>query len=239
MAKGKRKSASKIGAAKKKSKFKESKTINIKRPRGRPPKDSRWNPEIGQYEKFIHYPEATIKVVNERLRKLEKVYDLAESSEEYQEMKKYAEDYPKTKGKIYNQKLLAEGKLRFIGKREFMKLTDEEKLYFIARMNVFLEAKTSTAGGINKARQQSYITFMQKYGKKYPNLTYEGYQAFFKAYNQYNKNKEDQYAYEDITMALKWVRIDQALKDNQIDQVMQNIRAGKFQNIDRRYFLRN
>ena len=234
-----KKKKSLTGAAKKKAKLKQSKIQLIKRPRGRAPKNTKWDPVSGTYEPYNPFPEATLKVANERLRKLEKVSKLAESSEEYILMKKYAESYPKTKGIIYNQKLLEEGKLRFIGKREYQKLTPEQQAYFVERINTFMSAASTTAKGIHAAHKKSYYEFMTRYGKNYPGLTQKMYEDFFVKYNRYVKVNNEFYEYSDITQALKFIRLDQAMKDHQIDKVMELIRKNKWSSIDSRYLLRN
>lgn len=243
-----RRKKSLTGAAKKKAKLKQSKTEFFKRPRGRAPKNTKWNPVSGKYEPYNPYPQATIKVANERLRKLEKVLtekakaqgfkSMAESSEAYQEMLKYAESMPKTKGRIYNQELLKEGKLRFIGKKEYEKLSEEEKAYFVERMNAFLANKSSTTSGILKAHDQSYYTFMSKYGKNYPNLTKKQYFEFWEKYNVYVNLNNEHYSYTDVTRVLKFVRLDTALHYNQLDKVMSLVSKNKWDEIDSRFLLR-
>jgi hypothetical protein len=194
------------------------------RPKGRPPKNSEWNYKTGQYEKAL--PRELLKAANERLRKLEKVSGLSKSSEMYQLMSKYAESYPKTKGKIYDQEALEQGKLRFINKTKFDKLSADEKEYYIERLKRFMESTTTTKLGIKAAHKQSYDTFMKRYGKKFPNLTQEQYEEFFKAYN-YNVvgDSEDHFEYSEWSKVLDNIKIDEVMTDREMETVMQYVRA--------------
>lgn len=194
------------------------------RPKGRPPKNSEWNYKTGRYEKA--YNRDLVKAANERLRKLEKVNKKFKSSEMYQLMQKYATGYPKTKGKIYDQQMLMEGKLRFIGKKKFDKLSMEEKQYFIDRLARFLESNTTTASGIAQAHKQSYETFMERYGKMFPELTQSQYEEFFTTYN-YNmvSDSRDHFQYSEWVKVLNNIKIDEAMSAGQMNEVMQYVRA--------------
>lgn len=194
------------------------------RPKGRPPKASEWNYKTGKYERS--YPAALVKAANERLRKLEKVFGLSQSSEIYQLMTKYKTSYSKTKGKIYDQRPEYDDKVRFINKRMFDELSAEDKLYFIDRVNRFMESQTSTKSGIATARSQSYKTFMRRYGDKYPNLSEEQYAAFFSTYN-YNivGDSETHFRYSEWSKVLTHIAIDEAMTDKQMDEVMSYVRA--------------
>ena len=199
----------------------------FKRPRGRPPKNTMWDSSSGQYVSFFNFPKDIVKAANERLRKLEKVHGLSESSEIYQLMEKYKTSYPNTKGKIYRTNEKGYG-VRFIGKKEFDKLSNDEKEYYIERLIRFMESASSTKTGIKTAHETSYKTFMQNYGDKYPGLTFDQYSEFWKTFNQkVTKDKNDHYGYTDITQALNNVRIDQAIRAGQMNQIMEYIRSGK------------
>ena len=208
------------------------------RPKGRPPKDSEWNYRTGQYEK--RFDRALFKAANERLRKLEKVNKKAGSSEMYQLMQKYAVSYPKTKGKIYTMK---DGKLRFINKTAFDKLSNEEKQYYIDRINRFMESTTTTASGIAQAHRQSYNEFMKNYGSQFPGLSQSQYEDFFSTYN-YNVvgDSESHFSYADWSKVLSNIRIDKAMSDKQMDKVMEYIRSENWQGLKKykngKYLLR-
>lgn len=197
------------------------------KPRGRPPKASEWNYKTGKYERS--FPAALVKAANERLRKLEKVFGLSQSSEIYQLMSKYKESYSKTKGKIYDQRPEYADKVRFINKQQFDKLSAEDKLYFIERINIFMSSATSTKTGIEAARSQSYKTFMKRYGAKYPNLTEEQYAAFFSTYN-YNivGDSETHFRYSEWSKVLSHIAIDEAMTDEQMDDVMSYVRSNNW-----------
>ena len=246
------------------SKFKLPKkpTVNAqyKRPRGRPPKNSVWNSNSGEYVNLIKYPKDIVKAANERLRKLEKVFkwgktgetkSLAESSERYQNMLRYRESYPLTKGKIYKTDNDGRG-LRFISKkgyidkngiyqRGFEDLTDQEKEYYVNELIKFMESASSTKTGIHEAHRKSYETFMKNNGSKVGNLTYDEYLDFFGQYNQkVVADANAHFSYSDLSKALFNIKIDVALRDNQLSDIMQKIHSGRredWADIPKRYLL--
>lgn len=237
----------------KRSNFKLPKKPSInaqyKRPRGRPPKNSVWNSNTGEYVNLIKYPKDIVKAANERLRKLEKVFkwgkngetkSLAESSERYQNMLRYRESYPLTKGKIYTTDKEGKG-LRFINATEFKKLSDQEKEYYVNELIKFMESASSTKTGIHEAHRKSYETFMKNNGSKVGNLTYDEYLEFFGQYNQkVVADANAHFSYTDLSKALFNIKIDVALRDNQLSDIMQKIHSGRredWNDIPKRYML--
>ena len=205
------------------------KGVYSQRPSGRAPKGKTWNYQRGKYEPS--YPSKLVKAANERLRKLEKVHkgyktgkSLAQSSEAYQAIEEYATSYPKTKGKIYKRN--KEGNVRFLSQTEFDKLSAQDKKYYIERVEAFLGSKSSTASGIKEAHRKSYKTFMENYGDKYQDLSFDQYEDFFEAYN-YNMvgDSESHFGYAEWSSALENIKIDEAMNDNQMDQIMEYLRA--------------
>ena len=199
------------------------------RPAGRAPKGKSWNYQSGKYEPS--FPAKLVKAANERLRKLEKVHrgirkgrSLAQSSEVYQSIEEYATSYPKTKGKIYKRN--KEGNVRFISQTEFDKLSAQDKKYYVDRVQAFLSSSSSTASGIKEAHRKSYNTFMRNYGDKYPDLSFDQYEDFFEAYN-YNMvgDSQSHFGYSEWSSALENIKIDEAMTDNQMDQIMEYLRA--------------
>lgn len=205
------------------------KGLYTQRPSGRAPKGKSWNYKTAKYEPS--FPAKLVKAANERLRKLEKVHkgiksgrSLAQSSEAYQAMEEYATSYPKTKGKIYKRN--KEGNIRFLSQTEFDRLSAQDKKYYVDRVQAFLGSKSSTASGIKEAHKKSYDTFMKRYGDKYPELSFSQYEEFFDAYN-YNmvEDSESHFGYDEWSAALKHIKIDEAMNDNQMDQIMEYLRA--------------
>ena len=223
-----------------------SKGLYTQRPKGRAPKGKTWNYKTGKYE--AAYPAKLVKAANERLRKLEKVHKgykqgkrLAQSSEVYQSIEDYATSYPKTKGKIYKRN--KEGNVRFINQTEFDKLSAQDKKYYVERINAFLESKSSTASGIKAAHRKSYDTFMDRYGDKFPDMSFDMYEEFFDVYNSNMvEDSKNHFGYSEWSAVLQNIQIDQAMTDNQMDQVMEYVRAndwvGLKQNNDLSKYLR-
>ena len=219
-----------------------NKGVYTARPKGRPPKGKEWNYKTGQYE--TRFPADLLKAANERLRKLEKVSQKASSSEIYQLMSKYATSYSKTKGKIYSQEAIAQGKVRFLNKTDFNKLSAEDKKYYLERLEQFMSSKSSTLTGIKESHKKSYETFMQLYGDKYPELTQKQYEEFFSTYNaNVVGDSMDHFSYSDWSRVLTNIKIDEAMSDNQMQNVMTYIRANDWVGLSRdqelrRYLLR-
>lgn len=222
------------------------KGLYTQRPAGRAPKGKTWNYKTGKYEPS--FPAKLVKAANERLRKLEKVHkgyksgkSLAQSSEAYQNIEDYATSYPKTKGKIYTRN--KDGNIRFLNQTQFDKLSAQDKKYYLERINAFLESKSSTASGIREAHKKSYETFMKNYGNKFPDLTLDQYEDFFEVYN-YNmvEDHKNHFSYEDWSAVLTNINIDEAMNDNQMEAVMEYVRAkdwnGISQNEDLKKYLR-
>ena len=222
------------------------KGVYTQRPAGRAPKGKTWNYKSGKYEPS--FPAKLVKAANERLRKLEKVHkgyktgkSLAQSSEAYQSIDEYATSYPKSKGKIYKRN--KDGNVRFLSQTEFDKLSAQDKKYYVERVEAFLGSKTSTASGIKEAHKKSYDTFMKNYGDKYPDLSFSQYEEFFESYN-YNMvgDSDSHFGYDEWSAALKHISIDEAMNDNQMDQIMEYLRAndwvGLASNEDLKKYLR-
>lgn len=234
-----------------------------------PTKSYRPKKTVGR-PKTTGFDKSIIKSANERLRKLEKVYKTkkdkdsdgvtyAELSNEYSLVKKYATEYPNSKkGMIYKfvdkngRKTKDMSKavgVRFISKTEYdailKSISDKEKRdeferYFTQTLENFMNAKTSTAGGIKEKIDKSYETFMSHYGQKYQNMSQNTYLNFFKTYRDMVKaDRSGHFGYDDLSEALAWIDIDQAMSENQMDTVLQYINTNQWKNIPRRFFLHN
>lgn len=193
----------------------------------------------GRPAKEYQYDKDLVKAANERLRKIEKVYNLTEDSNEYKLVRKYAVEYPKTKGKIY--KLGKDMKsVRFISESEFNKLSEKDKKYFLQTLSNFMQSSTSTKYGIESKYQKSYDTFMQHYGDKYPNLTKEQYKDFFRTYRDLaNADKRNQFDYTTLVQTLEFVDIGEAMNQNQLETAMKYIATNRFHKIPKRFRLRS
>lgn len=196
----------------------------------------------GRPTKKYPYPKADVKVVNERFRKIEKVYKLTEDSNEYRLAKKYATEYTNNyKGKIYDQnRLFDSGELRLISEEEYNKLSAKGKKYFNEVLQNILNASTSTKKGIESKYDKAYNTFMRNYGNdRYPNLKKEEYIEFFKTYrNMVNADKKSQFDYNTLVQTLEFVDIGEALRLDQLEQAMKYIATNRFHKIPKNIRLR-
>ena len=85
---------------------------------------------------------------------------------------------------------------------------------------------------------------MQLYGDKYPELTQKQYEEFFSTYNaNVVGDSMDHFSYSDWSRVLTNIKIDEAMSDNQMQNVMSYIRANDWVSLSRdqelrRYLLR-
>ena len=180
------------------------------------------------------YPYKLVHAANERLRKLEKVSKMAESSSLYQNMKRQMYELPNKGGKFF-QPGKDKGSVRFIGKKKFEKLSEEEQKAYLKRLTTFMQSDLSTASGLKKVRKKlheankdneeerrkSYETFRQRpeIQENYPDLTFEQYTNLFHAYQYYSDVKGQHFNYEDLTLFLENVDLDK-LEPYQIEEAM-------------------
>ena len=194
----------------------------------------------GRPVKTMPFHKSLVKSANERFRKLESVYNLTDMSNEYNLAKKYASEQSKTKGKIYNQKLLKEkGIVRLVGEKEYNKLSPKDKKYYNEVLQNILNSATSLPGGIEEKRQKSYNTFMQNYGDKYPDLSRSQYEQLFRTYRDLvNADKKAQFDYNTLVQTLEFVDIGEALRQDQLEKAMTYIAKSQMHKIPKRYRLR-
>ena len=194
----------------------------------------------GRPVKIEAFRKSLVKSANERFRKLESVYNLTEYSNEYNLAKKYATERSRTKGKIYNQKLLKEkGIVRLVGEKEYNKLSAKDKKYYNEVLQSILNASTSLPGGIEEKRQKSYSTFMQNYGDKYPDLSRAEYERLFRTYRDLvNADKKAQFDYNTLVQTLEFVDIGEALRQDQLEKAMTYIAKSQMHKIPKKYRLR-
>lgn len=194
----------------------------------------------GRPTKNYPYPKADVKVANERFRKIESVYKLADDSNEYKLAKKYATEYSKSKGKIYDkQKLKEKGVVRLLNESDYNKLSLKEQKYFNEVLQNILEASTSTKKGIEDKYDKGYNTFMDNYGDKYPDLQKEEYMEFFRIYrDMINADKKNQFDYNTLVQTLDFIDISQPLRLNQMQQVMKYVATNRFNKIPKKFRLR-
>ena len=195
----------------------------------------------GRPIKKYPYPKSDVKVVNERFRKIEKVWGLTDDSNEYKLALKYATEYSKTKGKIYDQqKLKSTDALRLLSESDYNRLSTQDKKYFNEVLQNILNASTTTKQGIEGKYEKAYQTFMGNYGDKYPDLSKEEYKQFFKIYrDMVNADKKGQFDYNTLVQSLEFVDIGEALKNDQLEQAMKYIATNRFHKIPKRYRVRS
>lgn len=96
------------------------------------------------------------KIANQRLRNIEK-NKLEKSSNAYKYVERLAYDKLNV---TYNK----QGRPRFLTAGEIKKLSDKELKKYEKTLTKFLEAKTSTVGGIKRKYEKSYKTYTDRYG---------------------------------------------------------------------------
>lgn len=96
------------------------------------------------------------RIANQRLRNIEK-NKLEKSSNAYKYVERLA--YDKLNVTYNNQ-----GRPRFLTAKEIKKLSDKELKKYEKTLTNFLDAKTSTAGGVKRKYEKSYNTYNERYG---------------------------------------------------------------------------
>lgn len=112
------------------------------------------------YTPDTKYDSRLRKIANERLRKLEKMTSnngipLKEYSYKYAELEEYANKHSFTPEDSPFVDAF-DGQVRFVGKRMFDQFTDAQKIEYNKMLWKFLEADTSTLGGLKAAAQRNY-----------------------------------------------------------------------------------
>lgn len=203
-------------------------------------------------ESSVEYPAKMVHAANERLRKLEKVSKMAESSSLYQNMKRQMYEQPNKAGKFFTPGK-EKGTVRFILKTKFMKLSEEEQKAYLKRLTTFMQSDLSTASGLKKvrkklyeanknneeSRRQSYETFKERpeIKDKFPDMTFEQYTNMFHAYQYYTDVKGDHFSYDDLTLFLENVDMSK-LDPYQIEEAMSFVKDDNWgELIDRGWLL--
>lgn len=156
-------------------------------------------------KKVTKFPYMEVKRANERLRKLETVNHMAQSSEAYKSIERFANDPNSYSSKFYREVKNKDGSpgIRFIKPGEYNKLSRYDQMKFDEIVNNFLENKTTTKLGIEKVRKDNYDSFM----KNHPDLHWsqDEYENFWRNYSQAQKDKEDVIAYTMLTQVFNAV----------------------------------
>lgn len=191
----------------------------------------------------VEYPEKMVRAANERLRKLEKVSKMAESSSMYVNMKRRMYEQPNKGGKFF-QPGANKGSLRFIGKKKFEKLSEDEQKEYLRQLTHFMQSDMSTASGLKRirkklheankdneeARRKSYESFMQRQEIKdnFPGLTFEQYTALFHAYQYYTDVKGEHFSYNDLTVTIHNLALDK-IEPHKIEEAMSFLKDKNFE----------
>lgn len=150
-------------------------------------------------KKVTKFPYMEVKRANERLRKLETVNRMAQSSEAYKSIERFASDPNTNSYKFYREYENRDGSpgIRFIKAEDYYKMSRYDQMRFDEVVNNFLENKTTTKLGIEKVRKDNYDSFM----KNHPDLhwTQDEYEDFWKSYSQAQSDKADYIGYSMLT----------------------------------------
>lgn len=150
---------------------------------------------MGRPRQNIEYDRAKVKRLNERFRKLEKVYKKADSSVAYQTALHYATTTKQRK--FWNVKFDSahsdDVQLRMLNKTDFEKLSLEERQRFNEVLDNLLNAKTTTKLGIEQVENKSYMSFLRNHGLSEDQLSFKKYQQLMKYKDSYNKQHFEKY----------------------------------------------
>lgn len=172
-------------------------------------------------KKTVKFSYMEVKRANERLRKLETVNRMAQSSEAYKSIERFANDPNSYSSKFYRQVTNKDGSpgIRFITPSEYNKLSRYDQMKFDEIVRNFLENKTTTKLGIEKVRKDNYDSFM----KNHPDLHWsqEEYENFWQNYSQAQKDKEDVAGYSMLTQVFNAAtQFSNGLTDSKIDELV-------------------
>lgn len=172
-------------------------------------------------KKVNKFPRADVKRANERLRKLETVNRMAQSSEAYKSIERFATDPNSYSSKFYREVTNKDGSpgIRFITPSEYNKLSRYDQMKFDDIVKNFLENKTTTKLGIEKVRKDNYDKFM----KNHPDLNWsqEEYENFWSSYSQAQQDKEDVIGYSMLTQIFNAAtQFSNGLTDSKIDELV-------------------
>lgn len=161
--------------------------------------------KVGRPMTGVTYSANLVKVANERLRAMQKKYKNASMSASFRNIERYYERGGE-KGSIYsheNKQGRDRGYLGFktYNKKEWASLSVEQKKYYNAMLNQFLENQTSTKIGIEQAYKDAYNTFI-KDNPNMSDLTYGDYKELWKTYHDNVKPAKGDYLASDRIMTL-------------------------------------
>ncbi len=185
------------------------------------------------------YRASLVKSANERLRKIEKVYNATNDSNVYVWLQKQAVEYPNTTGKFLgyldeqgNKQLEYTDRIRFLNKSDFEKLTDNEKSQYNQMLDRFLESNTSTKIGIDEKYRKAMQSFNEENKYQFDNV--EDYKKFWDTYN--NMVESDQMSKLDsdtIWYAFENIDIPAMMNENKIEKALRYLSTGKWSELDK------
>lgn len=150
---------------------------------------------MGRPRQNIEYDRAKVKRLNERFRKLEKVYKKADSSVAYQTALHYATGTSQSKfwNVKFNEVHSDEVQLRMLNKTDFEKLSDADKQRFNEVLDNLLNAKTTTKIGMEEVESKSYRSFLKNHDLSEDQLSFQKYQQLMTYKDRYNKQHFEKY----------------------------------------------
>lgn len=178
-------------------------------------------------KKVTKFPYMEVKRANERLRKLETVNRMAQSSEAYKSIERFASDPNTNSYKFYREYENRDGSpgIRFIKAEDYYKMSRYDQMRFDEVVNNFLSNATSYKTGIEVVRKKNYDKFMENH----PNLnwTQKEYDNFWSSYSQAQKDKEEIVAYNAMTLLFNSAKFADNLTDKKINQILHyNVNTG-------------
>lgn len=211
----------------------------------------------------MKYPRQQIKKLNERLRKLEKVYFTDEGvsyaqagkSDFYNYLVDQAVSNPNGMGKFLKLEMIGdEIKVRFVNATAFNQMSKEEQKGFMGLLGKAERSQTSTKTDIEEHTEKSRQAVYDRYPEYFEGLSdaekAEKYEDVVAGIRNYWANQEDHMSYDKEAWDLLSTRTDitQFLVDNVetmgakqamtiFDEALQNAKKGQWDKIDKKYFV--
>lgn len=168
------------------------------------------------------YRRGLVKVANERLRKLEKVYHATDDSNAYRKIEELSNTV-QTTGKFFNVDEVQDS-IRFINKTDFMKLTEAQKVEYNDILDKFLEAKTSTFTGVENKFKSALESFNKdnEHGFQFDNV--DQYKTFWKTYQDVTEGRITDEQYNELSLDILFNNYDikKLIENNTLEDVLRS-----------------
>lgn len=153
------------------------------------------------------YNASKVKTANERLRKLQKVYDNARQSAGYRIIERNFTEQPNGRGWLYSDTTKTGKDRGYIGfktmnKKEWAGLTDEQKKAYNVALEKWLSSDTSTKLGIEMSFEKARQTYLSNHPEAREWLTMDKYKELWERKQELQDRLGDHFDYSRFMMTV-------------------------------------